>query len=319
MFKKMRAYYMEFALILGAVAIVTVVMLTFSGPQTGNVFSSVTSGLGSEEPIPITKPITNEQKTTEIANGEEELTYSSLNRQIIYHARLRLQVEEPQLAAQTLSALAAQYGGYISHANLYQFDKESYQGSIQLRVNARQFEAALEAVRGLANEVLKEERSSEDVTEEYVDLQARIKNLEQLESELQHLLTEARQQNNEIEPLLTIYDKISKIREEIERHQGQLNVLSDTIALGTIDVELVPPEVIVEVVAEKWSAMRTARGSLDTLSSRLQAIADLTIYFAISTLPFLLMLGFLVYLVWLLSRWLARREYLGKTVNRQGE
>jgi Flp pilus assembly pilin Flp len=46
MFKKIRAYYMEFALILGAVAIVTVVILTFSGPQIGGVFSSVTSGLG---------------------------------------------------------------------------------------------------------------------------------------------------------------------------------------------------------------------------------------------------------------------------------
>lgn len=239
--------------------------------------------------------------------GSEVPQAQAVERQIIYTANLRLRVDDPRVVAQELDALVRQFGGYVSNANIFETRDEVYQASVQLRVEADQFDAALAALRGLATEIISEQRDSQDVTDQYVDLRARIDNLERTEAELQVLLTEARERGGDTEDVLAVYRELTEIRGQIERLQGQLNVLSDQVSLATINVELIPPEMQVEIVDEGWSPMSTVRRSLRALTEGLQGLADLAIFFTLSVLPFLLLLAlagliFLRVLVWLWRR-----------------
>lgn len=233
---------------------------------------------------------------------------AQLDRKIVYTASIRLRVDEPMETAQGLQALARQFGGYVSSANVYEVRDEVYQATVQLRVDATQFDAALAALRGLGTEVLNEQLDSQDVTDRFVDLSARIENLERTEEELQLLLSEARERGGKTEDILQIYRELTSVREQIELYQGQLNVLSDQVSLATINVELYPPEVQVELLDEGWSPMRTIRQALRNLTEGMQGLADLAIFFTLNMLPFLLLLGFLFFVAVRLLVWLWRRR-----------
>lgn len=260
-------------------------------------------------PPPAAEPSSAEREATDgAAGGENQGVDPALaNRKIIYTGFIQLRVAEPREVAQSLQGLAAQYGGYVSSANVYEYREGEYRASVQLRVSAEQFDATLAALRALGDEVLSEQLDTQDVTDQYVDLTARIENLERTEHELQALLSEAREQGGDTEDILQIYRELTNVREQIELYQGQLNVLADAVTLATINVELVPPEAEVEIVAEGWSATRTIRQAIRTLTEALQGLADFLIYFLITGLPVLLVLALFGWLLFRFMNWLSAR------------
>ncbi|MGH2543866.1 MAG: DUF4349 domain-containing protein [Ardenticatenaceae bacterium] len=233
----------------------------------------------------------------------EAQAQAQLDRRIIYTASLQLRVDDPRAIALSLQALAQRYGGYVSGANVFQIDENSSRATVQIRVQAEQFDEALVEIRSLATEELNATIDSEDVTEEYVDLEARIENLERTETELQALLTEAREQGGKTEDILAIYRELTGVRAEIESFQGRLNVLRDAVQLATINVELVPPETHVELLDERWSALRTVRQAARTLTEALQALTDLSIYFLIAVAPILLLVALFFYVFYRIALW----------------
>ncbi len=247
----------------------------------------------------------------EMAEGDEgaiiesgqAMAQAPVNRRIIYTASLQIRVEDPLVTAQRLSVLAQRYGGYVSNANIFEVREDTYHATVTLRVDTEQFNAAMVELRELGSEVLEETISTRDVTEEYVDLEARIENLERTEEELQILLTEARESGGRMEDILIVYRELTEIRAQIESLQGRLNVLADQVGLATITVELVPPEVQVSIVNEEWSISGTVRQALRTLTESLQVLASLAITFSIAVAPLLLIGGLFLYALYRLARW----------------
>ncbi len=248
---------------------------------------------------------------TSISNdqaGDERSQSAALNRKIIYNATIRLRVDDPRATAKSLEGLVAQYGGYVSNANVYETYNDVYQGNVQLRVDAKQLESALDALRALATDVLSEQRDSQDVTDRFVDVTARIENLERTEKELQELLTEAREKSRKVEDVLSVYRELTSVREQIEVYQGQLNVLSDQTSLATIDVELIPPEVEVEIVDDGWNPMRTVRSAMRNLTEGGQTLVEFAIIFVLNILPCLLLIGLIGFGFLRLRNWLQQRR-----------
>ncbi|MCS6845430.1 MAG: DUF4349 domain-containing protein [Caldilineales bacterium] len=231
-------------------------------------------------------------------------------RKIVYRANISLAVKDVAAAARDVEALALRSGGYVAQSQLSQYTGDQLRGTVVIRVPAEGYRSALEELRRLAVRVLYESSTAEDVTAEYTDLEARLRNLEAVERELQAMLTEVRQQPGaKAEDILAVYRELAAKQEEIERVKGRMQYLSNLAALSTITVDLVPDEATRPVVEEEWRPAVTVRNAVRTLTQMLQGFADLIINLVIVGLPLLLMMALPVVLViWVLRRLLTRKK-----------
>lgn len=205
-------------------------------------------------------------------------------RKVIRTADLSLVVEDTQTAVSQLRSTAVALGGYVADANLWQVKDDLMRGSITLRIDSRSFDDALERVKQIALEVERENIGSQDVTAEYTDLNARLRNLEATEQELLALLSEVRKQTNSADEVLQIYRELTRIREEIEQIKGRMQYLDNQVSLATITVELIPKEEK-PIVQSGWGANQTFRNALSALVSAGQMLASAAIWLVVFVLP----------------------------------
>lgn len=233
------------------------------------------------------------------------------NRQIIARAGLTFIVADTQATVESIGALMDELGGYVSTSNLYRTTWDSsdvLQGSITLRVPSENLEAALTALEGLAVEVDSRTLNREDVTDQYTDVDAQIRNLEATETELLAMLQEVRERpNSTTEDIMSVYRTLTEVRGQIETLQGRKNMWDNLITLSTIDVTLVPDSANLPVVEEGWRPGSVAREAQRALVSAVQVLGNVVIWFVLFVLPLLLLaLIPLVIIGWAL-RWMLRK------------
>jgi hypothetical protein len=140
-----------------------------------------------------------------------------------------------------------------------------------IRVPAESYSRVIRQLRDVASEVESESSQATEVTEEYTDLQARLRNLHATEQRYIELLALA----TTIDQILPVQDRINSTRLEIEQVQGRLNVLDDLTALATITVELRLPPVSAraddkgwaeEALSTSWEATKDALMVLGTVA-----------------------------------------------------
>lgn len=166
--------------------------------------------------------------------------------QVIRNGTLSIVVESPSAALASVEQIVAGISGaFIANAEVRQV-RERQPTSLTLRVPAEAFDQAMSSLRALAQEVLVEQTAARDVTEEYTDLGARLRNLQAAETQLLVLLERA----EAVDDLLKVEERLAEVREEIERLQGRVNFLDNRIALATIHLLLHgPPDLSVEIAA----------------------------------------------------------------------
>lgn len=166
---------------------------------------------------------------------------------VIRNGSLTLVVASPTNALEDIQQIIAGIpGAFIATADVRQAG-DLQPTVLTLRVPAVAFDQAMAALRGLAKEVLAEQVTARDVTEEYSDLDARLRNLRAAETQLLALVEQAAN----VEDLLKVEKRLAEVRGEIEQLQGRLNVLENRIALATIHVLLhAPPDLSVALAAE---------------------------------------------------------------------
>jgi hypothetical protein len=132
-----------------------------------------------------------------------------------------------------IANLAEDIGGYVVSSRRWQ-DDERLAGSIAIRVPADDFGDVMAILRAMAVDVTHEDTSASDVTEEYIDLGAGLKNLEATEEQYVRLMERA----EDVEDVLAVQRELSKTRDEIERTKGRMQYLERTAATSLIDVRL---------------------------------------------------------------------------------
>lgn len=227
-------------------------------------------------------------------------------RMIIRSAELAVVVEDTETALIEIREVATALNGYVSNSNVWRAD-ERLRGTITIRVPAESFDVAMDQIKDLAVEVERENISGQDVTEEYTDLSARLRNLAATEEELLALLTEVRERTRKAEDVLAVHRELTNIRGQIEQIQGRMQYLERMTALATINVELIPGQ-DKPIVEAGWQPVRTARAALRALIDTGQFLADALIWLLVYILPVLLVLLIpLIVLVVLGRRWRRRR------------
>ena len=234
--------------------------------------------------------------------AEKPAAQASDDRRILRNADMAVAVTSVEEAAREAQAVADRLGGYVASANLFR-EADRLRGTISLRVPGDRLGEAMSAVEGLGR-VESRRLSSNDVTEEYTDLNARLRNLEATERELLALLTSIREKSGRAEDVLAVHRELSNIRAQIEQLKGRINYLDKSSALATLNVTLLPLPAGKPLVDNGWSPLDTAREASRALVRLLQGVGSAAIWALIVGLP--LMLAVAIPL-WLVYRGLRRR------------
>ena len=202
---------------------------------------------------------------------------------IIKTADLGVEVERGGVAdaMSSVTEIAARHGGFVVTSN--RSGEDSRRGSVTVRIPSDGFEAALGEIRALG-EVQHETVSGKDVGQEFVDLEARLRNLHATEAVLLRLFDEA----TSVADTIRIQNELTGIQLEIEQIEGRLRFLRDQTDLGTITV----------AIAEEGDSAPGRFGSaFDQAWDGILAVLSGIVIFLGYALPFLV-IGLLVWLVW---------------------
>jgi PKD repeat protein len=165
---------------------------------------------------------------------------------IVRTGNMSLVVNDIRIAMNQIAVLADRLDGYVVASNVWGED-ERLVGSITIRVAAEYFDDAMKALRQQAVKVNSESTSSKDVTEEYVDLSAKLQNLEATEEQLLKIMEQAKT----VEEILNVQRELSKTRGEIEQTKGRMQYLERTSATSLIEVHLEQAKLEVKFNANK--------------------------------------------------------------------
>jgi hypothetical protein len=203
---------------------------------------------------------------------------------VIRNANLQLIVSDVPRAAEIIGRLAAQRGGYLGNSREWR-DADHVRGSMSVRIPAAQLDAFLSDLRKNAVRVDSEEITGSDVSQEFVDLGARLRNLEATEEELRQLLTTIRQRSQKASEVLAIHEEMVKVRGEIEQVKGRMNYLDQMAAFSTVQIELIPDALTKPITREGWQPVGVARAAASSLVRALQGIATIAIWLLVYILP----------------------------------
>lgn len=166
--------------------------------------------------------------------GGSSSAVPSIGDSVIKTADVRVEVPSEDLreSIQRVEQTAGRYGGFVLSTSVD--NSRSSGGVVVIRIPSEDFELALRDVKGVGD-VTGENVSGKDVSQEFIDLEARIRNLEAQEAVLLQLMEKA----TTIAETINVQNNLSGIQLEIERLRGRLNFLEDRTSLGTISVAIV--------------------------------------------------------------------------------
>jgi hypothetical protein len=241
---------------------------------------------------------------------ESAVDDQQIERLIIRNGYIAMAVDDTREVKTSIEGIVSQYaaqGGFVVSSNEYGGNPNSSPYiNMTIRIPATEFDAVMDQLEGMAasgtNPSINE--YSEDVTEEYVDIQARTQSLEAARDRLLGLMEDAAT----TEDLLLAEQQLTAREAEIEALKGRMRYLSESARLSRIDIEL-QPYILSQPVDTRWRPMETVREALDRLVDGLRWFADFLIVFVIAIVPMLALFGGLIYGIVRLIMWLVR---LGK-------
>ncbi len=271
-----------------------------------------------EAPASVEQPAGSESEANKLQDGSvyqtgTENDVALTTHLIIKSADMRLLVEDSDVAIDRLTQLVGDTGGYIISSRVWNqvhLDGKSYKyATITIGVPVEAFERALNRLRGLAIQVLDENASGEDVTDQYVDLQSQLTNLEATRDRIKSFLDSA----SNVDEALRINQQLSEIERQIEEIKGRINYLQDRSAYSTITVNIEPelPEYVAPTPTpmptpepEQWKPGETFEHAKKTVVGAYQNIIEFLIWLFVVIVP---ILAPPVLIIWLIYKFITRK------------
>lgn len=196
------------------------------------------------------------------------------NKKIIKNGNLKIYVKDAEESAVQIEALAKAKGGYVSESNIYDSRSGYKSGRITVRIPNQEFESTMHNVKEIAVDVESESIDTQDVTEEYVDNEAQLRNLRAEETQYLRIMEKAYTIND----TLQVANKLSDVRMRIERIQGRLKYLDRQVDMSTIRINL-EADADVKVFGLKWRPLIVAKQAIRNMLEALSAYIDAMINF----------------------------------------
>lgn len=240
---------------------------------------------------------TDDQDKSQGEKTEPEKDISiKVNRKIIYTANLIIEVKNFQHTLNDIQTQVSNHGGYIVESSMYdESEEESTSGQITARIPQDQFREFMDLVEKGSIEVLESSISGQDVTEEYIDLESRLKSKHVVEKRLLSFMEQA----EKTEDLLTISEDLAKVQGEIEEITGKMKYLQNKADLATVTVHIQENNVIISKDLNTWEKVKDQ--FMKSINFLITAFSGVAI-FLIGSLPILIVLGLIGLVVFLIIR-----------------
>lgn len=176
-----------------------------------------------------TNMVSSDKRMESLAPVEDQSV--SVERKIIKEGSIRFETTSVIETQKEIRKIVAELGGYIGNEN-----SNNYEGVIEYSLTARvpedKFNTLIDKVSSLAEKVESKNINSSDVTEEFIDVEARIKTKKELEARYKEILKKA----NRVDEILNIEREMGNLRAEIESLEGRMNYLKNRISLSTLNI-----------------------------------------------------------------------------------
>ncbi len=238
---------------------------------------------------------------TETANEETEDTEEGdANRKVIYTANLDVETESYAELNDHIQSETARLGGYVVEANMYRdMDNDHTEGEIVVRIPQENFDDFIELIETGSSKVLDHHVSGQDVTEEFIDLESRLKSKKAVEERLLEFMANAKK----TEDLLAISDNLASVQEEIETITGRMNYLQDKTDLATVTINIRENNVTLSGMNDDdlntWEEMK--KQFMRSINFIITAISAMVIFIG-GNAPVIALLGMIGLLIFLIIR-----------------
>lgn len=220
---------------------------------------------------------------------------------IIKTGQMSLQVKDTPKAIDEIRALVKTNNGFIESSTLNDNGSGPRSAWMTLRIPVTSFDATLAQLKSIATLVVSESVNGQDVTADFVDLEADLRNAKAEESSYLEIL----KRSGAIDDVLAVTKQLADVRGRIERLEGRKRFLSNRTDLATISVSLTE-DTRIEAPSSNWRPLEVARQAFQDLIVGLQMIVNFTIRLVITVigllLPIVLLAGLLVWLGWKLVK-----------------
>jgi hypothetical protein len=178
----------------------------------------------------------------------------AFNRKIIRNPNLTVEVASATDSQRKIVSIAESHQGFVVTSEATQRasgdgTKPETTVNLSVRVPAAQFNQVMEEIRAVGARVIQEKVTGQDVTEEFMDLEARIKNQKALEAQFIEIMKRA----GKVDDALSVQRELAEVRTEIEKLEGRRRFLENQSSLSTINVTLQPPTQIVNATGFSYS------------------------------------------------------------------
>ena len=233
--------------------------------------------------------------------SQAEQTQAQSNRKIIRNAELGLEAESPEETQRRITGIAESKNGFVVESQQSSSDARLTTRDVvnmTIRIPADQFQATLDEIRQAAGRVITETVKGQDVTEEFIDIEAQMKAKKALEAQFMEIMKRA----NTVEDALDVQRQLADVRGEIERIEGRLGFLENQSALSTIKIRIQTPAAISSNTTGFTYRLTESFG--DGVDIALNFVLGL-VTLVIGSLPFALFIGLPGVVV---GRWMWRRQ-----------
>jgi hypothetical protein len=285
------------------------VLLSFSlscSSSSSQRLSAVSSPKEVQQLQSEAKPETNDSVTKQVSLNEADKAESTLeaaDRKIIRNANITIEVPSTTEAQHRVTSIAEAHGGFVVTSEAKQREsndpaQRTLDIKLVVRVPSNQFGNAFDEIRKLAGNTPAEQVTSQDVTEDFIDLEARIKTQKALEVQFLEIMRQA----HKIEDALEVQRQIAEVRTEIEKLEGRKRFLENRSSLSTINVNIQTPKPVITVTQSGFG-----RSLREAVSDSVTLASDMVLFFARFVIMMAPVLVFVLLPMGLVLRYLIRR------------
>lgn len=229
-------------------------------------------------------------------------TAAEVDQKIIKTGNLDLVVADVAAGSANVTSVASKHKGYVESSSFSERGDGTHAGNITVRVPSSDFEATMSEIKEMATLVRNESVNGQDVTEQYSDLQAQLRNAQAQEVTYLGILKQA----HTVSDVLQVQQQLGQIRGQIESLQGRIKYLTNVTSYSTITVSIAE-EASVRAPTKEFKPLTIIKQAAQALVVVFQSLVTFTIWFIIIGLGLLIPAAlFIWFVVWVALRLLKR-------------